>query len=286
MIREFFQYSLREQRGIILLIGLLFITLAVRCWPLPPVDHRVELVFATLDSSNQAHRHEPVVEHESSNKKLQTWQLTMFDINYAKAKELRHMGFSNQFISDWFTLKQSIGFVKSFEAFESLELLSDQDLQRVKPFLDFTRYVAFPRPQKRIEEKHSIILALNSCDTSELKSLPGIGTTFAKRIIAYRNLLGGFYSKQQLKEVYGIDSQLYNTIEVLVVTDEFHPTIDVNTATLNELKKHPYITYKQAKAITNYRAQHGSFQRLSDLNKLYLIDDDWLQKVRPYFKPL
>ena len=39
------------------------------------------------------------------------------------------------------------------------------------------------------------IIALNHADTLELKQIPGIASTYANRIVKFRNLLGGFYTE-------------------------------------------------------------------------------------------
>ena len=57
------------------------------------------------------------------------------------------------------------------------------------------------------------VVELNSADTTALKKVPGIGSVFAKRIIKYRELLGGFYSVEQLGEVYGIDEERYKSMK-------------------------------------------------------------------------
>ena len=53
------------------------------------------------------------------------------------------------------------------------------------------------------------MVELNEADTLTLKKIPGIGSTFARRIVRYRELLGGYYTVEQLAEVYGIDEERY-----------------------------------------------------------------------------
>ncbi|MCD8176668.1 MAG: helix-hairpin-helix domain-containing protein [Tannerellaceae bacterium] len=103
------------------------------------------------------------------------------------------------------------------------------------------------------------VIELNSADTTLLKKIPGIGSAFANRIIKYRNLLGGFYSVEQLAEVYGIDEERFLKLKPWFYVDkEKILLIDLNQATEEELRAHPYINYRQAGAIVRLRKQKGT----------------------------
>lgn len=124
---------------------------------------------------------------------------------------------------------------------------------------------------------------LNTSDSTTLLSLSGIGPVFAARIIKYRNLLGGYYSVDQLKEVYGIDSLLFIKVQPQVYADSIViQKININAAAMDDLKKHPYIKYKIAKEIIQYRNQHGSFSAVSELRNFPLINDDLYRKLAHY----
>lgn len=127
-----------------------------------------------------------------------------------------------------------------------------------------------------------LVFDLNEADTLDLQQLKGIGPVFSKRIVKYRNLLGGFVRKEQLMEVYGITPELYAQVESQLKINEPHPKqFDLNSATLNELKSHPYLDYYQAKAIVSFR-QKSPFNKIEDLMKVTLIDKTTFEKVRPY----
>lgn len=137
--------------------------------------------------------------------------------------------------------------------------------------------------KKSINKKTFLIVEINSADTSDFESLPNIGSVYAKRICKYRSLLGGFYSKNQLLEVYGIDSARYNEFkDYITINNQLVNKININSSNTFELNKHPYITYNVAQSIINYRKQHGDFQKLSDLNQLHLIDSLIFRKIAPY----
>jgi DNA uptake protein ComE-like DNA-binding protein len=116
-----------------------------------------------------------------------------------------------------------------------------------------------------------------------LTTLHGIGPSFARRIIGYRNRLGGFYNKEQLKEVFGLDSLTYTGLQAQVTVDPSHiKKIPVNKVTFEELSHFPYLSYKQMNAIIRFREQHGDYESISDMKNIAIMNDEILRKIGPY----
>ncbi len=120
---------------------------------------------------------------------------------------------------------------------------------------------------KRIGERKLIQkLELNSADSVQLEALPMIGAKLAQRIIRYRDRLGGFYSVDQLKEVYGLRDSCFGVVKNRVWVDSLKiRNLSVNNASLEELGHHPYIGFKNAKIICRYRQEHGGIQSVAEL---------------------
>ena len=124
---------------------------------------------------------------------------------------------------------------------------------------------------------------MNIADTLTLKKLQGVVSIFSKIIIKYRDLLGGFSNKSQLLEVYGIDSSLYQKLSPYVyVGHKSLKKINLNYASVYQLKAHPYLDYKESNAIVKYRIQHGKFRSNSELMNLHLFDTLKYRKILPY----
>ena len=127
------------------------------------------------------------------------------------------------------------------------------------------------------------VIDINTSDTLQLMKIPGIGSSFAKRITGYRNLLGGYYRLEQLQEVYGMYVELYEKIAPYLRADttKIIP-VQVNTASLDKLKSHPYLNFYQAKAIVEMRKKKG---KLENINELYLLEEftaeDW-ERLKHY----
>ncbi len=140
-------------------------------------------------------------------------------------------------------------------------------------------YEVYPRQQAA----KRIVFELNSADTLDLQQLRGIGPVFARRIVNYRNKLGGFVSVAQLREVYGLSEETYQMILPYLTIDTSQVTkLNPNTATLQQLKAHPYLDYYQARAIIEYRQQGHTYRTADDLRLVNLITDSVLLPLRPY----
>jgi DNA uptake protein ComE-like DNA-binding protein len=135
------------------------------------------------------------------------------------------------------------------------------------------------------QKEEEFIIELNASDSLELMRLRGIGPAFAKKIMSYRKLLGGYYNKEQLLEVWGMDITRYNTIKdhIRVERDSIHK-ININTEAFKLLMKHPYIKYEIARSIIIYRKEHGNFKNIDELKSMENINDSIFNKLNPYIK--
>ena len=120
---------------------------------------------------------------------------------------------------------------------------------------------------------------LATADTTALKRIPGIGSYYARRIIDYGQRLGGYVSLSQLNEIEDFPQEAlpYLTLNAASIRQ-----LNINTLSLNELKRHPYINFYQARAITDYLRQHGPISDLSDLRFLSDFPPEAIQRLRPY----
>ena len=128
-----------------------------------------------------------------------------------------------------------------------------------------------------------VVIELNSADSAKLTGLKGIGATYARRIVNYRNRLGGFINKEQLKEVFGMDDERYAGLVSQVSVDASKiKRIPVNTVDFDGLKYFPYLTFKQMNAIIQFREQHGEYASLDDMRNIAILNDGILRKIEPY----
>lgn len=211
-----------------------------------------------------------------------------FDPNTLPEHKWVEMGFSNRQAQMVGRYRNKGGRFRKKSDLKRLYFMTDEIYETLKPYIllpdTIEQQIKKPAAQREKTEKLTDLkVELNSSDTSELVKLPGIGSTFARRIYAYKQRLGGFYEKHQLLEVYGMDSIRYAMIEPYI---EINPwlvrKIHVNTASFEELAAHPYISKNLAISLINYRLKHGNFEKLEDLLKLELMDETLFQKLAPY----
>jgi DNA uptake protein ComE-like DNA-binding protein len=136
--------------------------------------------------------------------------------------------------------------------------------------------------EKKSEKQKPPIIELNSCDTTALIALPGIGSKTAQRIIRFRDALGGFYRKEQILETRFADTNaLRKILPELTLNPNLIKKIPIQTANLETLKKHPYLSERQAKVILAFREQHKKLNE-SMLKEIKIISADELAKILPY----
>lgn len=137
--------------------------------------------------------------------------------------------------------------------------------------------------KKNDKFKEGTVVELNSTDTTTLKRVPGIGSTFAKRIVKFRDLLGGFYSADQIREVYGIDEERYTSLRKWFTADSsLIIPIHLNHLTAKEIARHPYISYKQARIIENIVKRKGPIKNFGELSLLDEFNEKNSDRIRHY----
>lgn len=122
-------------------------------------------------------------------------------------------------------------------------------------------------------------IVLNTADTTQLKTVPGIGSYFARKVVQYGQRLGGYVSVDQLDEIenFPLDAK-----DFLVIENAQPHKLNLNTLSLNDLKKHPYINFYMARAITDYRRLHGPLKSLQDLRLSKDFPPEVIDRLTPY----
>lgn len=133
--------------------------------------------------------------------------------------------------------------------------------------------------------RKALVVELNSADTTTLQLLHGIGPAYARRIVRYRERLGGFCSTDQLLEVYGFTPELLDHLRPYLRLDTLAILkINVNTMTLKQLIKHPYMEYYFARDLVNLRSRGVTFSSPDDLRAIPSCTDTLLVRLLPYLE--
>jgi competence protein ComEA len=221
----------------------------------------------------QLNKANPQANQLSDGGKAQNVALFKFNPNTSTAADWQKLGLTAKQAAIIKNYTAKGGRFRKAEDLKKIYGLTKVDYARLAPFIIIA------------EEKaaDNVVVELNSADSAKLTSVEGIGPGFAKRIIYYRERLGGFASKEQLKEVYGLDELKYKEVAGQLKVDAGRiRKININTITFDKLRLMPYLDYKQVNAIIEYRKQHGNYTSIADIENIAIIDDGILRKIEPY----
>ncbi len=185
-------------------------------------------------------------------------------------------------------LKQDVVDMSNFEddvrRFDSVLMLPDTLVEKLtNNDQQKKQYPKQPTYKKKaFAERPPVMIEINTADSAQLVQLYGIGPAFANRILKYRGMLGGFFSSEQLLEVYGMDSIRYlGIVQNIIVDKSSILRINVNEAEFKTLLHHPYLDYETVKLICNYREYTGPITCSDSLRVVIAYDPMW-KKVRHY----
>lgn len=215
-----------------------------------------------------------------------------FDPNTADSTELLRLGLQYWQVRNIYKYRAAGGVYRRPADFARLYGLTRKQYRELEPYIHISSDYA-PAAGLFAEERHERRdtthryptklkvgeqLDLNLSDTTALQRVPGIGPYFAGRIVRYRQRLGGFYSARQLKEIEDFPEE---AIFFFRTSNNIHK-INVNMLKLNELKRHPYINYYQAKAIVDYRRLRGPLHSLDELRLLKDFTAEDIARLQHY----
>lgn len=207
----------------------------------------------------------------------------MFDPNNLSSNDWKRLGLTEKQITTIHNYQAKGGKFKSKEDLKKMYCLPEKQYVSLAPYIQIANNnkesVVF-ETARPISKKN--IIEINSADSAQLVSLNGIGAYYAKAIIKYRNMLGGFVAKEQLMEVWKFDSIKFEGIENKISVDVSRiKKININTCTAKELK-HPYLQWNSVNAICNYRSKHGNYKTPEEIKNTDLVDDITYRKIAPY----
>lgn len=302
-LNKYFDFTKGELNGLLVLI---FLTIIVMVCPHiyrmlkaePPINEEEQLAILKLSIAKHQQEDallttEDLPRRHQEKVRINRTTLFNFDPNLIGLSDWQKLGLSLRQAQAILNYRNKGGKFFKKEDLKKMYTISAEVYEVLDP------YVQLPlvgRQKEGVEKKSFTtrvqqalpIVEINAADTAELDLIRGIGITFATRIIKYRERIGGYYKKEQLMEVFGLDSAKYQEIKDQVRVDESRiRKIDVNKAEIADFKSHPYIRYKQASAIIQYRKQHGNYKELKDLLQVAILTPETIELLKPYliFEP-
>lgn len=296
-IKNYFNFNKGERAGIIVVIAIIVMVLAFPY--LIKVSFKdnteeylqfvkeIELFEKSLKQSSDSVSEARRLDFQQMDRSVAENKITpfLFNPNKLPSEQWSKMG-----LKDW-----QIKVIKNYETkggkfykkedFKRMFCISPSEYEIFEPYISIPEQINeyTDRKTEVKEVKKRVLVDLNTADSVTLLTLYGVGPSFARRIIKYRNLLGGFYSKTQLLEVYGFDQGKLDEIDAFCEVGAVGlKKIHINSVKTEELKKHPYLDYYTAKAIVDQRIILGKYASMQQIKEIPLIHDDLYNKIKPY----
>jgi DNA uptake protein ComE-like DNA-binding protein len=265
-IESHFWYNRSQRNGILFLFIILFsVQLALYFIDFSNKDDLNDQEFAMIQGKIDSLKNTDDTVYKSV--------IYPFNPNYLTDFKAYQLGLSTEQIDRLFAFRKKGKFVHTAKEFQRITGINDSLLTLLSPYFKFPNWKKAKPAKKDLLKKDVYpieIKDLNRATIEDLQSVSGVGQKMAKRIIAYKNLLNGYSTNEQLYEVYYLKKDVAQKIlQYFTVTEP--PKIkklNINTASFKELLQTPYLDYHLTKKICRFRDQNAFFESLDDLKKI------------------
>ena len=277
-IKDYFQFNKKERNGILLLSCLLLLLILFYQFShLLKQESRTDFSSFEKALAELEYEQEPTIEKQKDS-------LFYFNPNTLADKGWLALGLPSTKLSVLRNFQKSGAIFKTKTDLKNCFAITDEFYEKVEIYISIPKIKKTETPIIKIKKTKQIV-ELNQADSLQLISINGVGPFYAKQILKYRKELGGFRNYDQLTEIWGLENLEIQKLKQQTSIDTLHiRKVNVNAIELEQLKLHPYLNYKQAKMILNYRKQHGDFKQVKDIRKIKPISPELFRKIAPYLK--
>jgi competence protein ComEA len=314
LVKDYFVFTRKDRVGMLVMLVLMLGVILLPGW----MQKHAEMPVAVNDSSFIAIRNieKPTEEPNTirnpygNSPALQTAaSLFYFDPNRIDATGWTKLGIREKTIQTILNYLAKGGKFRRPEDLQKIYGLRPADYERLNPYIrivepfDMDKKSQLAVIQKSYSEpyhesfsndtkpafvkyeKHYAVVDINNSDTTAWIALPGIGSKLAARIVSFRNKLGGFYSIDQVAETFGLPDSVFKRLKVYLKLENIVlRKININSASPEEFKSHPYIRWNLGQAIIAYRNAHGKFNNPEELKNIMSLTDEIYNKLVPYLE--
>ena len=210
--------------------------------------------------------------------------LRAFNPNFINDYKGYQLGLSTDELDRLYAFRDKDKYVNTAEEFQEVTGVSDSLLLQIRPYFKFPQFANKPATPKLVYTTNEVLTDLNTATEVSLQRISGIGPVLSKRIIAFRNSLGGFLVTEQLLDVYGLKPEVAKKAmkEFKVLSIPEIKKIPLNTATIEELAGLVYINYHLARKIVHHRSRIGGFDSIAQLTKIEDFPADRINRIKLY----
>lgn len=213
-----------------------------------------------------------------------------FNPNEANKATFLSLGLSPKVVQTILNYRKSGAKFRRKEDFQKIYGLTNKEYLTLAPFIEIPKKISTITKKtfipKNIPQNFkgvtSIKIDINRSSIEDWKQFKGIGEITAKRIVNFRDKLGGFTSIHQLKSTYNVADSVIDKIAAQLIISPIPNKMAINTISAESLQLHPYVSRKQAYLIVNYRTNHGNYEQIGDLEKVKALSSAFIQRIAPY----
>ena len=210
-----------------------------------------------------------------------------FNPNYLSGYRAYFLGINPEALDKIQAYRKQGKYFRNKEEFKKISGISDSLYRILEPYIQFPRFHTFPKynPNKN---RTVYTKDINKASAPDLQVIKGIGPVLSQRIIKYRESMGGFTSKEQLNNVYGLEKEVINRLwKVFYLSPaDIKPLIktDINTANIEDLKKVNGIGEILAGRIIDLRNKTGGFAIKEELRAVYGLKPEARENLWKFFE--
>jgi competence protein ComEA len=276
--KSHFVFTKKQRNGILLLVLCIIVAQLVYLF----VDFPAEKSVLDLESEEIVNLQNQIDSLKQVALEDQQPKIYPFNPNYITDYRGYTLGMSTEEIDRLHQFRAQNKWVNSAEEFQQVTKVSDSMLAAIEPYFQFPEWVTNPKTTtsnyKNREKTFAQKKDLNTATAEELQEIRGIGEVLSKRIITYRDKLGGFLIDEQLQDIYGLEYGVIRNIlhEFTVKNTPEIEKININTASASDMATLPFISFELAKEIVNYRLLH---EGIKDFGELKAVAGFPVQKI-------
>jgi competence ComEA-like helix-hairpin-helix protein len=303
LLKDWFSFSKKERLGIIALLVIIAFFLML------PEFYAPDLESPKLDSSIlgslESNSNEKIVSTSTNRNPLNESigkSEFYFDPNTLNETGWQKLGINPKTIRTIINYRNKGGRFRHPTDIRKIWGLMPSDAERLIPFIQIVDKLSFQSTTPSIAQPIPKKIEINTASAADWESLSGIGPVLAKRILNYKEKLGGFTRIEQVRKTYGISDSVFNNILPFLTVDstKINKQSNGQIQLINSLKRKDSILNINsasvaqliqigidegvAKAIVLYRKQYGNFAQLADLKQIVFITESVYQQIIPKLK--
>ncbi len=276
-----------QQNGILLLAGILIIVISAKYYYNTEIQ-QIQSSPNVIDSLAQ-HQLDSLKQLKLNEKSNYVEKIYLFNPNFLKEGKAYRLGISAEEFDRLMAYRENGKWINSIEDFKEVTKVSDEVLNKISPYFKFPDWVIKQQNERKQRSQQKTIALtekkdLNTASAENLKQVNGIGEKLSRRILNYKNKIGGFRSNIQLKDIYGLN---FSTIEAInlqfeVQTTEALERIDINKASLIQLADVPYFDYELAREVFQFIKVNDGIASFEELSKIQQFPTSKIDRIKLY----